>query len=73
MDIIPSTKPWVLMSAEAALGRKDRVEALCELYDVIIVPGVHLSDIADILKELEQKNGQQNQVLRDAGPSDGNN
>lgn len=72
MEIHPSTKPWALMTAEAALGRKDRVEALSERYEVIIVPAAYLSDIAEILQDLNQKHGKQNQVLRDAGPSDGN-
>jgi len=71
-DVTPSAKPWILLTAPAALGNRERVQALSRHFDLIIVPVEYFDQAIDVLDHLKQEpeNGQQDEVLQTTdGPS----
>lgn len=49
MDDQIHSKPWILMSAEAALGCPERVAKISETFDIIIVPRERFVDAVKCL------------------------
>lgn len=54
----PERRSWVLMSAEAALGRQEAISNLSKEYDLIIVPAQYMQQVIEILDALPPSDGQ---------------
>lgn len=62
-------RPWLLMTADAALSARDRLAKLNQSFDVVIVPAEYFQQAVDLLDQPTTEDVKQSEAIRVAGLS----